>query len=136
MHRSWFRCIFIYIYAMASRLKRDRVNRVTGLVYLPIDGSRMVKGSTVTLKNVEEADINCEIRDAMQMKEPVKGNAVGDAVFDAMASVDSVPVVLGDSADSMALGFGSGGISILLDTGYSSYSGGDVTNACDADLLD
>ena len=121
---------------MASKLKRDRVNRVTGLVYLPIDGSRMVKGSTITLDKVEEADINCEVRDAMEMKEPVIGNAIGDAVFDAMATVDYVPVVIGDSAESVAIGFSSGGISILLDTGYSSYSGGAVTNACDAGDLD
>lgn len=88
---------------MASKLKRDRVNRVTGLVYLPIDGSRMVKGSTITLNKVQEEDINCELRDAMDMKDPVQGNAIGDAVFDAMAMVDYVPGVVEDSAEPMAI---------------------------------
>lgn len=81
---------FIYIYGMASNrqdelyaLKRDRVNRVPGLVYLPIDGSRMHKGMVVSRDNlyIEEQPIDCYVRDAMAMREPVSGNAVGDAVF-------------------------------------------------------
>jgi len=66
-----------------SDLKRDRVNRVTGMVYLPIDGSRLVRGRRYTLKDVTEEPIDCEIRDPMAMKNPVDGNAVGDAVMDA-----------------------------------------------------
>lgn len=65
-------------------VKRDRVNRVTGLVYLPIDGSRLVKGSIISLENIIEQDIAVPfILDSMEMAEPVNGNAVGDAVFDA-----------------------------------------------------
>ena len=65
-------------------VKRDRVNRVTGLVYLPLDGSRLAVGSTISLKNIEERDIGVPcVLDPMEMLEPVNGNAVGDAVFDA-----------------------------------------------------
>ena len=65
-------------------LKRDRVNRVSGLVYLPIDGQKFYKGKTVSLEHVKEQDINCSVRDAMAMKEPQNGDAIGDAIFDAM----------------------------------------------------
>lgn len=64
-------------------LKRDRVNRFTGLVHLPIDGSRLVKGDVVSVMPVKEELIDCVVRDAMAMREPRNGNAVGDAVFDA-----------------------------------------------------
>lgn len=77
---------FIYIVIMA--LKRDRVNRVNGLVYLPIDGQKFYKGKTVTLVHTRENDIDCYIRDSMAMKEPKNGDAIGDAIFDAML-VDS-----------------------------------------------
>lgn len=69
-------------------LKRDRVNRVSGLVYLPIDGQKFYKGKTVTLVHTRENDIDCYIRDSMAMKEPKNGDAIGDAIFDAML-VDS-----------------------------------------------
>ena len=65
-------------------VKRDRVNRVTGFVCLPIDGSRLVKGSTISLENIIEQDMAVPfILDSMEMAEPVNGNAIGDAVFDA-----------------------------------------------------
>lgn len=65
-------------------VKRDRVNRVTGLVYLPIDGSRLVKGSIISLENIIEQGMAFPlILDSMAMAEPLNGNAIGDAVFDA-----------------------------------------------------
>lgn len=69
-------------------LKRDRVNRVNGLVYLPIDGQKFYKGKRVELVHVMEEPIDCTIRDAMSMHEPQQGNSIGDAVFDAMSSID------------------------------------------------
>lgn len=65
-------------------VKRDRVNRVRGLVYLPIDGSRCIAGEVVTLRHVVEKNIDTpwEI-DPEVMREPVNGDAVGDAIFDA-----------------------------------------------------
>ena len=65
-------------------VKRDRVNRVTGFVYLPIDGSKLVKGSSISLENIKEQNMTRPfILDSMEMTEPVNGNAIGDAVFDA-----------------------------------------------------
>ena len=65
-------------------VKRDSVNRVTGFVYLPIDGSRLVKGSSISLENIKEQNMTRPfILDSMEMTEPVNGNAIGDAVFDA-----------------------------------------------------
>ena len=65
-------------------VRRDRVNRVTGLVYLPIDGSRCIKGETVTLNKVDEQSIATPwVLDPQVMREPVNGNAIGDAIFDA-----------------------------------------------------
>lgn len=99
-------------------LKRDRVNRVKGLVYLPIDGSRLVKGDRVTLKHVKEADIFPDVvKDTMEMKEPVNGDAVGDAIFDAMASDDPDNVLICDAG----LPFGMGILvlnKILTGTGF------------------
>lgn len=118
-----------------AELKRDRVNRVTGLVHLPMDGSSLVRGQTVTLTDVKEKEIDCQIRDAMEMEEPIDGNSIGDAVFDAMSSVQSVPEVIGDDSQSevtVVLGFGSGNFVFLLDTGGSTYSGGGTDNMCDA----
>lgn len=123
------------MYFCGMPIKRDRVNRVTGLVYLPIDSSNMVVGSTITLDTVEESDINCEVRDAMEMTNPKGGNAIGDAVFDAMSSVDEVLDVIGDSTESV-IGYSKDGINFVLDTGRSIYTGGNVLNACDAQLLD
>lgn len=98
--------------------KRDRVNRVKGLVYLPIDGSRLVKGERVTLTHVQEADIFPDvIKDPMEMKEPVNGDAVGDAIFDAMASDDPDNVLICDAG----LPFGMGILvlnKILTGTGF------------------
>lgn len=98
--------------------KRDRVNRVKELVYLPIDGSRLVKGDRVTLTHVQEADIFPDVvKDPMEMKEPVNGNAVGDAIFDAMASDDPDNVLICDAG----LPFGMGILvlnKILTGTGF------------------
>lgn len=65
-------------------VKRDRVNRVQGIVYLPIDGSMCIEGEVVTLRYVVEKNIDTpwEI-DPQVMREPVNGDAVGDAIFDA-----------------------------------------------------
>lgn len=99
-------------------IKRDRVNRVTGLVYLPIDGSRFVKGDRVTLTHVQEADIFPDvIKDPMEMKEPVNGDAVGDAIFDAMLDGYSDDYLVCDAMAS----FGTGSIvlhKILQGTGF------------------
>ena len=119
-------------------LKRDRVNRVKGLVYLPIDGSRVSKGEMVLVTHVKEEPIDCEIRDAMEMEEPVNGDAIGDAVFDAM----SPPVVIGDNTSDEArdmdvefvIGFEDGNCAVLLDT--SDDSGLDTDNVCDPMLND
>lgn len=98
--------------------KRDRVNRVKELVYLPIDGSRLVKGDRVTLTHVQEADIFPDVvKDPMEMREPVNGDAVGDAIFDAMASEDPDNVLICDAG----LPFGMGVLvlsKILTGTGY------------------
>lgn len=117
-------------------LKRDRVNRVKGLVYLPIDGSRLVKGDKVFLSHIKEAPIDCEIKDAMEMEEPINGDAVGDAVFDAMPNSEFLPSVIGDNTSDeevdYVFGFEDGNFTILLDTGDNSY--GDETeidNICD-----
>ena len=65
-------------------VKRDRVNRIQGIVYLPLDGSRCIVGEVVTLRHVVEKNIDTpwEI-DPEVMREPVNGDAVGDAIFDA-----------------------------------------------------
>lgn len=86
-------------------LKRDRVNRVKGLVYLPIDGSRLVKGDRVTLKHVKEADIFPDVvKDTMEMKEPVNGDAMGDAIFDAMLVDDPDNVLVCDAGLPFGMG--------------------------------
>lgn len=122
---------FIYIVIMA--LKRDRVNRVNGLVYLPIDGQKFYKGKRVELVHVMEDPIDCSVRDAMAMKEPKNGNAVGDAVFDAMKDVKTLPEVIGDSNDpntEVVIGYCSGNSAYLLDTGGSTYTGKQVDDCC------
>lgn len=68
-------------------LKRDRVNRFTGLVHLPIEGSSLVRGQRVSVRPVTEEPIDCAVRDAMAMREPRDGNAIGDALFDAQTPV-------------------------------------------------
>lgn len=78
-------------------LKRDRVNRVPGLVYLPIDGSRLHRGQHISLTDIKEKPIFPADRDAMDMDEPLDGNAIGDAVFDAMVSGDHDNVLICDA---------------------------------------
>lgn len=71
------------MYFCGMPIKRDRVNRVMGLVYLPVDGSRYIVGNTVCLEAVEN-DIGTPLMvDPEEMLEPLNGNAIGDAVFDA-----------------------------------------------------
>lgn len=70
-----------------AELKRDRVNRVTGLVHLKMDSSRIIVGQRITLEHVVEEPIDCAVRDAMAMREPRDGNAIGDALFDAQTPV-------------------------------------------------
>ena len=101
-------------------LKRDRVNRVRGYVYLPVDGSALYPGQEITISRVKEADIDCAVRDAMEMTEPVYGDAIGDAVFDAMPTV-AYTELLGE--DNVVLGFGN----TTIGTGITH---GDVNNAC------
>lgn len=115
-------------------LKRDRVNRVSGLVYLPIDGQKFYKGKKVKLTHVKEEPIDCAVRDAMAMKDPKNGDAIGDAVFDAMKNVKSLPEVIGDSITDpnveIVIGYGAGNFAYLLDTGGSSYTGDNVDDTC------
>lgn len=71
---------------MAS--KRDSVNRYKGTVVLPIT-SKLPIGATVELTDLKEAEIDCMVRDAMAMEDPVDGDAVGDAIFDAQGATDA-----------------------------------------------
>ena len=83
----------LFIYFCVMLIKRDRVNRVTGLVYLPIDGSGYIVGDTISFK-AEEKDIGLPlVLDPMEMHEPVNGNAVGDAVFDAGLRIEEDHVI-------------------------------------------
>lgn len=68
--------------------KRDSVNRYKRAVVLPVTSSLPV-GTTVELWDLEEATIDCKVRDAMAMKDPVDGNAVGDAIFDAEGATNA-----------------------------------------------
>lgn len=113
-------------------IKRDRVNRVTGLVYLPIDGSRLYKGQVVDLVHVEEESIDCAVRDSMEMDEPVEGNAIGDAVFDAMLDAYSLPSVLGHLGTLENTVLGTRDTRSLVGTGGVSYRGEATDNCCDA----
>lgn len=85
---------------MQSTKTHDRVNRVQEIVVLPTAGIRTKRnlhpGDIIELVNVAEADINCYYRDPMLMDEPVRGDAVGDAVFDAMGAG---PVVFDANAE-------------------------------------
>lgn len=113
-------------------IKRDRVNRVPGLVYLPIDGSRLYKGQVVDLVHVEEQPIDCAVRDTMEMVEPLEGDSIGDAVFDAMLDVHSVPLVLGSRGTQPDIVLGNGNTCQLVGTGSFAYFGESVDNYCDA----
>lgn len=121
----------LFIFKSMS-IKRDRVNRVTGLVYLPMDGSRLYKGQGVDLVHVEEQSIDCAIRDCMAMAEPKEGNSIGDAVFDAMLDAHSVSIVLGHRGTPTDTVLGNINTLQLLGTGRFSYSGGSADNYCDA----
>lgn len=70
-------------------LRRDRVNRVRGRVHLPgaaVTGDAVVPGDHVILTEVQENPIDAPYEiDPMAMEEPVNGDAIGDAIFDAMA---------------------------------------------------
>lgn len=127
-------------------IKRDRVNRVKGLVYLPMDGSRLYRGQRFTLEHVEEAPIGPEynpsteswegeplVKDPMLMKEPVNGDAVGDAVFDAMGGSRFHAVVIG-YGDVAICSHVENGYSVLIDTGGSTYDA--LTPAEDVPVFD
>lgn len=135
-------------------IKRDRVNRVKGLVYLPMDGSRLYRGQRFTLEHVEEAPIGPEynpsteswegeplVKDPMLMKEPVNGDAVGDAVFDAMGGAAYVADVIGYSGvggtDVAVFSHMENGYAVLIDTGYTNYvalTPKEDIHVCDAGL--
>jgi hypothetical protein len=72
---------------MQSTKMHDCVNRVQEIVVLPVTGVRTNRslrpGDIIDLVDVEEGPIDCAVRDPMDMADPVNGNAVGDAVFDA-----------------------------------------------------
>ena len=89
--------------AINTELKRDSVNRVQGLVHLPIDGSRVFVGQTVRVVVTEEHSIDCVVRDAMEMRDRQDGDAVGDAIFDAR-----VYHALGEGSDALGVSQDSG----------------------------
>lgn len=64
-----------------SDLVRDSVNRNTKEVVLPIKCPYTV-GTTVKIRNLREADIDCMVRDANEYGDP-SAKGVGDAIFDA-----------------------------------------------------
>ena len=67
-------------------VKRDSVNRKDNLVKLSIALPSSVKpGDKITLQNVEERDINPDIKDPMAGFGHPDGSNYGDAVFDPMA---------------------------------------------------
>lgn len=123
--------VVLFIF-MPMSIKRDRVNRVTGLVYLPIDGSRLYKGQEVDLVHVEEQPIDCAVRDSMEMSKPVDSNAIGDAVFDAMLDSRSVPLVLGHRGTQTDTVLGDNSTRRLVGTGRMDYMGESADNYCDA----
>ena len=100
-------------------------------MYLPIDGSRLVKGDRVFLLHVKEVSIGCNVKDAMEMVEPVNGDAVGDAVFDAMTASKVLSSVIGgkdsDGNVDYVIGFDAEGLTVLLGTGSNAVS----HNVCD-----
>lgn len=67
-------------------VKRDSVNRKDNLVKLSIALPSSVKpGDKITLQNVEEREINPDIKDPMAGFGHPDGSNYGDAVFDPMA---------------------------------------------------
>lgn len=67
-------------------VKRDNVNRKENLVRLPIVLPPSVKpGDKITLYDVEENEINPDIKDPMAGFGHPDGTNYGDAVFDPMA---------------------------------------------------
>lgn len=72
---------------MQNTKVHDSVNRVQEIVVLPAAGIRTNRslrpGDIIDLVDVEEGPIDCAVRDPMDMADPVNGDAVGDAVFDA-----------------------------------------------------
>lgn len=68
---------------------RDCVNRVRHLFYFPADKvtglDKVHRGDIVSLQDVQEKDIEAPyILDPEEMLEPERGDAPGDAIFDAM----------------------------------------------------
>lgn len=85
---------------MGREIKKDCVNRVTGEITLPMDGSGLKPGQTVVLTHVVENDIDVCCKDARLMSDPAYGNAEGDAVFDARVAC----VLEGDTPTSALAG--------------------------------
>lgn len=76
---------------MAS--KHDQVNRYQRTVVLPVT-TKFQPGTTVEIKELREGPIDCMVRDPMAMADPAKGNAVGDAIFDAAGATAAFDAAL------------------------------------------
>lgn len=105
------------------------------MVYLKIDGSRLYKGQVLELVHVVEQEIDCEIRDPMAMTDPISGNAIGDAVFDAAPTETVTPDIIGDDATGIVIGY-EGGIPTIIGPSNDIYALADVDNYCDAKTED
>lgn len=66
-------------------VKRDRVNRVRGIVSLPLQNIGLKPGDSITLAQLKEKLISTHNIDASLMTDPHMGNAIGDVVIDAAA---------------------------------------------------
>ena len=64
-------------------VKRDRVNRVRGIVSLPLQNIGLKPGDSITLAQLKEKLISTHNIDASLMTDPYMGNAIGDVVIDA-----------------------------------------------------
>lgn len=68
----------------------------------------------------------------MEMSEPIEGNAIGDAVFDAMLDARNVPLVLGYRGTQTDTVLGDPSTRKLVATGLLDYFGESADNYCDA----
>lgn len=108
---------------MQSTKVRDSVNRVQEIVVLPAAGIRTNRslhpGDIIELAEAEEAPIDCAVRDAMDMADPVNGDAVGDAVFDAGLDVVDGIVFDANTAEVTFLIAESDGIPLVAEDGVT-----------------
>lgn len=100
----------------------DSVNRVQEIVVLPaadIHTNRSLHpGDIIDLVDVEEEPIDCAVRDPMDMADPVNGDAIGDAVFDAGLDTDDCIVFDADFwGNNVVCGTDEGEIVGLYDEG-------------------